>query len=171
MSRAHRAGGRGGFTLVEVLAASAIGAVVTGGTLMAFVTAARLTAERDDPSIVEASGFAQQTIERFRNRIACDDVVWFDASCQPLDIPGRIQSAPGAWTPDPFVNSGGGNYPLGSLSILDVDGDGAYDAAARRCYRAWQVDCDGDGTDGDCYAFEAQVCWRDATGCTCPPMT
>lgn len=64
---------RGGFTLIELLLASMASAVIGGGTLMAFVTAARISANQLTPTVIEATGLAAQTIEKYRSRVARDD--------------------------------------------------------------------------------------------------
>ena len=65
--------GQRGVTLTEVLVASAITSMVAGGTLTAFVTAARIQQATNGPRTVEASGYAQQWLEALRNRVAADD--------------------------------------------------------------------------------------------------
>ena len=78
--------GERGLTLVEIVAASVIGALVAGGTMMAFVTAQKLT--QIASTQVEATYYSQQTLERFRNKIACRQAgegsgdTWFDEACQ-----------------------------------------------------------------------------------------
>jgi len=141
-----------GFTLLEVLVASVIAAVIAGGTMMAFVTAARIGSQQSNPMMAEASGYAQQTLERFRNRVAANS-------------PWPASEADGVWRTDALPAAGG------TESMLNIGG-----VVARRCYRVTPEDCDGDGlradpvTPGeqDCYAVDAKVCWRDLAGCPCP---
>lgn len=135
-----------GFTLVEVLVASVIASVIAGGTMMAFVTAARINRTQSNPDMAEASGYAQQTVERFRNLVA-NDAIWA----------GWIAlNADGAWHDDTLPGGGG------TESIQQPAGTGA-----KRCYRVTPEDADGDGTT-DSYAVSAKVCWKDLTGCPCP---
>ncbi|MBI3322041.1 MAG: prepilin-type N-terminal cleavage/methylation domain-containing protein [Candidatus Omnitrophica bacterium] len=144
-----RSGPTSGFTLIEIVIAAAIGAVVTWGTMAAFVAAARMSRAHDNPGFSEANLYAQQTVERFRNLIACGSP-WFDpVTCQPS------AALPIAWTTH-VLPAGGGTE-----SILHTP--------ARRCYRVTPQDCDGVGGAGDCFSMEARVCWKDLTGCPCPP--
>ncbi len=186
MRRARRRA-NSGFTMFEVLVSSAIGAVIAGGTMTAFVTAARLVKDQDNPVKLEATSYAQQTIERFRNRIACTDPEWFNSvdctstlgvndGADPTDnnVTGGIYDSPPGdispasnqyWAADPLVDEFGAPYAVGSASILDADKDGTIDG--KRCYRAWRADCDGVGGVGDCYALQVKVCWGAVGGCTC----
>ncbi|MBI3330930.1 MAG: prepilin-type N-terminal cleavage/methylation domain-containing protein [Candidatus Omnitrophica bacterium] len=137
-----------GFTLAEVLVASVITAVVAGGTATAFVAAARMTRAQSNPGTAEASVYARQTAERFRNRMACDDP-WFDAACQPTNIPS-------GWNADPLPSP----TAAGSESVLKT--------GARRCYRITPQECDGAPPSGDCLGVEVRVCWNnDFTNCPC----
>ena len=139
--------GIGGFSLLEVLVASVITLVVVVGTAAAFVTAARMTRAQSNTGNIEAAGYARETVERFRNMIACDSP-WFDpATCAPTSIPA-------GWQPDPLPGA------AGSESILAT--------GMLRCYRVTQQDCDGVGGVGDCLAVEARVCWNnDLANCPC----
>jgi hypothetical protein len=128
---------------LELLVASVVSVVVAGGTFMAFVAAARMRGEESNPATAEAAAYAQQTVERFRNRVACQGSPWFDPACNP--------TLPAGWQSDPFVGGGG------TESILT--------GPARRCYQVQPFDCDGDGTDGDCLQMDVTVCWGDLTGC------
>ena len=96
-----------GMTFVELLMASLISAAVGGGTLMAFVTAARISSAQMSPAVAEANGLAAQTIERFRNRVAADDAT----------LGGLVGAG---WQADPLPGG------AGSESIQ---------AGARRCYQ------------------------------------
>ncbi|OGX13803.1 MAG: hypothetical protein A3I71_06180 [Omnitrophica WOR_2 bacterium RIFCSPLOWO2_02_FULL_63_16] len=69
-------------TLVEIVAALVISGVVTVGTLTALTTAVRLMNSVGVQVDPEADGLAQQTLERYRNRIACDDP-WFEGGVTP----------------------------------------------------------------------------------------
>ncbi len=83
--RTTRPLGAAGMTLVEIVAALLIGMLIAAGTLTAFVTAHKLT--QIASTQVEATYYSQQTLERFRNKIACrqagedDQATWFDGSC------------------------------------------------------------------------------------------
>ena len=65
--------GTAGFTFLELMVASVCSAVIGGGTLMAFITAARISSAQLTPAVIEANGLAMQGIERYRNRVAQDD--------------------------------------------------------------------------------------------------
>jgi hypothetical protein len=124
------------------LAASLIASVVAGGTMMAFVTAARISRQQSSPLASEANGFAQQTLEGIRNKVA-DDSTW-------------LSSRAGlGWVDDPMGGAGGTE----SITTL----------SPKRCYRVTPEDCDGvGGTANDCYAVNVAVCWNDLASCPCP---
>lgn len=140
---------RGGFTLAEVLISSFIGAVVTAGTMAAFVAAARMLRDQADFASAEATAYAVQTLERLRNQVACDSP-WFTPPCSATNLPTN-------WTTDPFQAFDGSAYDGGTESMLK-----APPGPARRCYRV-RSDC-----GGDCYRAEVAVCWADTSGCPCP---
>ena len=72
---------------------------------------------------------AQQSLEKFRNMVACD-TSWFDpASCQGL----------GAGGPDAL--------PLGALY------------GGTRTYTVTPANCDGVGGSGDCFKVVTKVSW------------
>ena len=139
---------RAGFTLAETLVASVVGALIAGGTMMAFVSSARMMQDQDSAAIAEATWYVHETAERFRNRIACattaDPRNWYDAVCNP--------TLPAGWQQDSLPVSGG------SESILSSPG-------AKRCYQVTQNDCDEDGVNGDCLAIQVRICWN---GSACP---
>ena len=133
-----------GFTLVEVLVASVIASVVAGGTLASYVAAARMMRAQSNPASGEAAGYAQDTIERYRNSVACDNAAWFNpANCAP--------ALPAGWQAD--LLPGGG----GTDSILNT--------GARRCFRLTPQNCDTNPADNDCIQIDVQVCWN---GAPCP---
>jgi len=132
-----------GFTLVEVLVASVIASVVAGGTMMAFVTAARINSTQSNPEMTEASGYAQQTVERFRNLVA-NDATW---------SAWLVANADGVWH----------NDALPPPSGLPTD-ESILEKGAKRCYRVTQETV---VVPGDAYAVSAKVCWKE-TGCLCP---
>ena len=138
-----------GFTLIEIIVASLIAALIAAGTMTAFMTAARIMRAQGHPGTAEAAGYAQGTIERFRNMIACDSP-WFDpTSCSPdTDFPTT-------WTDDPLPT-----VEAGSESILSVPG-----ATRRYCFTI--EDCDQDGAAGDCYALHVKMCWFETS---CPAV-
>ena len=97
---------RSGMTLVEIIVAAVLTALVAGGTMIAFVTAAKMS-RRGGSSQAEAAFYAQQTVEKFRNKVACRQPsesapqtdpqnpagdTWFNASCQ--------SDAPTGWQED-----------------------------------------------------------------------
>ena len=135
--------------------ASVIASVVAAGTLAAFVSAARITQRQNSPEHAEASGYAQQTLERIRNAVAAiapPVTTWFQ------------DNATGMWIDDPLPGGGG---------TESIQGHGA-----KRCYLVTPQDCDNDGTpadptanppaEEDCYSVSVQVCWRDLGTCQCP---
>lgn len=141
-----------GFTLTEVLVASAIGAVVAGGSMIAYVAAARMMRAPGVPSADEAVVYARETLETYRNMIACDSPWFVAATCAPVLGPPMD----GNWIADPWLPP---PPRPGVESILNT-------STPKRCYRVIKRDCDGDGTDGDCFNVDAQVCWN-GTACPC----
>ena len=122
-----------GASLIEVLVGSVIGAVLVAGLMAAFLTALRIS--ESGSGNVEAASLAQQTLERFRNMIACgqsNPVEWFDTSCNATSLP------PPNW-PDPLA--GGAMY------------------GGTRVYTVTPDDCDGVGGAGDCFKVVATVSW------------
>jgi len=116
-----------GLTLIEIIVATVIGALVAGGTLMAFATSAKF-ATQVAPNRAEAAALAQQTLDRFRNFVAEGDP-WL---------------APTPWTDDAI--------PTGPLPSIANFGPS-------RQYKVDPLDCDGDGTPGDCYQVQVKVQW------------
>ena len=106
----------GGFTLAEVLVVSTITSLVVGGTLAASVTAARMQRVQNGPALAEASGYAQELLESFRNRVGKDDTFFPTAATAHL------------WTTSSLPASGG------SESILSQ--------SPKRCYRVTSA-CSG----------------------------
>ena len=135
-----------GFTLIEVVVGSVISAMVVGGTMAAFVAAGRMLRQSDSGAVAEATGFAEQTLERLRNMIACDSA-WFQAPCAPNLPAGQVA--------DPLVTADGRPYTGGTESIL---GQGP----VRRCYQV-TPDC-----NGNCFRVNVNICWGDLATCTCP---
>ncbi len=138
--------GTQGFTMLEVLVASIVGALIAGGTMMAFVTAARISRNETGPDSAEASAYARETLERLRNDVAADpSPSWFQANAglgwQPDTIP--LPPAPGD------CPTAGKNQ-----SILCR-------GPVTRRYKVTAEDCDGVGGTGDCYAVSVKVCWDD----------
>lgn len=129
---------RSGITLVEILIAALVGVMIAGGTMLAFVSAKKTSVGA--AGVVEAADFAQQTIERFRNKIACDNSDWFTAATCATTLP----AAP-AWTADGLPAS------PGPLSMIGQGGI--------RRYQVTPLDCDNDGTVGDCFQVDANVRW------------
>lgn len=134
-----------GFTLIESLAASMIVPVVVGGTLAAYVTAARLAQSQDEGATVEALSYARQFLEEARNHVAKDDG-WF------------ASQAGQGWhvTPDSLPAPG----TTGTSSIVMFGAVRKFCVAPR--------DCDGDNTTGDCHAVHVRVCWQGIAAGNCP---
>jgi prepilin-type N-terminal cleavage/methylation domain-containing protein len=110
-----------GVTLIEILVAMVILGVLAGGTLMVFLTAIQVAKQA---GIGQGTIFlAQQTAERFRNKIACQQLgeaasdTWYGAG--PVCAP----------TP-----------PVGAQT----------DLVTGATYEVTPVDCDGDAIVGDC---------------------
>ena len=121
-----------GMTLIEVLAAAVIGTVLVGGVMAAFLTAMRLGQQGGGTS--EAATYAQETLERYRNHIACDDAAWFNpATCA-------------------FAG------PVGGTPAPALPGGALYGTAART-YTVTAADCDGVGGPGDCFKVVTTVTW------------
>ena len=128
-----------GFTLIEMLAAAVILAMLAGGTLMSFVTASRIASQNTDRT--EAGYLAQQTLEKYRNRIACsvdateagNKLAWYDnsAACLHNEPPGLNNESLPVTTPATVATS--------------------------RKFWVNPIDCDGDGTTGDCLSIKVQV--------------
>jgi len=142
MTRSRRE--RGFITLAEVLVASAITSIVAAGLMGVFVAAARLHRVDGSPSAAEASAFGEQTMELFRNMVACDSA-WFDpTTCGPG------AGLPATWTDLPLPGGGGTETMRG--------------AGAVRRYCVTPRECDGVAPAGDCYTVRVTVCW-DGTSC------
>ena len=143
--RMRRFARRSGLTLVEVVIASLVVAVVAGGTMMAFIASATMTGPysptgpQDLPSLAEANDLAQQLVESQRNEVVA----------QGSTLPGQVALG---WQTVTMP-------AVGSASRL---------TGARRCYRVVNADCDGVGGPGDCFGIQAKVCWNNLTGCPCP---
>lgn len=126
-----------GLTLMEILIAALIGVVAAGGMMVATTMSQKTSAGA--VGVVEAADFAQQTIERFRNKIACDDIDWFNApDCTAAGLPA-------GWTADDLPPA------TDTLSMLAQGGT--------RQYQIAEFDCDEDGQVGDCYKVESKVSW------------
>lgn len=128
-----RAAPRRGYTFLEVLLSAVIVSVVAGGTMMAFVTAARISRASNPAGYAEASYYAQQTIEQFRNRVA-------DQSSDPW----LSTNAGKGWQADLLPAPPGKNDPI-------------LDASPKRCYQV------NTACGGACYQVDVQVCWTGAS--------
>lgn len=125
-----------GVTLIEIIAASVIGTLLAGGTMMAFVLAAKNA--RTSLIEVEAAGLAQQTLEKYRNKIACDSG-WYapaDPACDPTTLP--------------LANTDDALLP--GTPLLEYGGT--------RKYTVTQADCDGNLVPGDCLQVKVKVEWN-----------
>ncbi|HEX9780403.1 MAG TPA: prepilin-type N-terminal cleavage/methylation domain-containing protein, partial [bacterium] len=58
-----------GFSLMEVLIASVLAAVVAAGTLASFVASARITGNYNASTMAEAGGISMQIVEKFRDNV------------------------------------------------------------------------------------------------------
>lgn len=146
---------QGGFTLAELLMASAIASVIAAGTMSAFVAAARMQRGAAGPRDAEAAFLAQQFLDALRNRVAADST-WF-ASAAAASSSGWISD-------DALIEDAPGMDPIAAAASLLNTG-----AGARRCYQVIPADCDGDGSAvDDCHQVQVTVCWNDLTSCPCP---
>ena len=137
-----------GITLLEVLVAAVIATVVVGGAMTAFLSATKVSKVSSEEA--GSAAYAQQTIERFRNKIACRQSTelatdtWFDSACAPA-VPSTALSP--SWETD------------GDLSGSGLPG-------ATRQYQVVAVDCNGDSdaSDGidDCLQVTSKVHWAPA---------
>ena len=147
-----------GFTLIEIIAAAAVAAVVAGGSMLALVAASRMMRQGDTPAIAEAGGYAQQTIEKFRNMIACDSPWFTPGTCTPNLAPGGM---PTNWVEDPLPD----RDPANTESFLDLAA--ATPKTARRCYRVRSRDCDAGASPDDCFEIEVKVLWNQTPAPAC----
>lgn len=127
-----------GMTFMEVLVSAVLAALIVGATMSAFVAALNIALGWKGPVLqAKAAAFTQQTLERFRNKIACRQSsessadTWYDASC--------AAAPPSGPQPDPLPS---GALPAGS-----------------RQYTVTPVDCDGVGGSGDCLQVRVKVQW------------
>lgn len=127
-----------GITLIEMLAAAMILSMLAGGTLMGFATASRISTQTSGRT--EAGYLAQQTLEKYRNRVACaltsgeasSKTAWYDdIACAPNVPPGtQVEGIPATTPPS---------------------------TASSRKYWVSPVDCDGVGGAGDCLEVRVEV--------------
>lgn len=132
-------GANRGFTLLEVLVGSVIFTVMVGGMALAFATAMQLVNKA--PRDTEALLLAHQTIERYRNKVACRQPgetpadTWFTGACAP--------DAPAGWTSDPVpagaASTVGGQNPLRQYQVTptDIDRDGQTDYVVVKVTMRW----------------------------------
>ena len=135
-----------GVTFIEVLVAAVIGSLLAGGTLLAFLLSAKLA--RDAVTMSEATDYATETVEKFRNQIACDDP-WFNDSpdCNFQTVDGNL---PQASTPDLLPP----DVPTSALLSFNNSDD--------RRYRVQPADCDG-VAGNDCYLVTVTLTWAPPT--------
>ena len=137
---------RAGVTLFEVIVAAVIVLLVVGGTMMAFLTASQIS-RRGSTTNTEAAFYAQQTMERLRNKVACrqggerQDEAWNGPTCNP--------DPPLGWQTDLL--------PPVTPAIPGSITNPAYSAS--RQFRVEPWDCDGNGTPDDCYRVTTKVEW------------
>ena len=127
-----------GMTLIEIVVAALLAALLAGGTMMTFVSATKGVHHSSDRG--EATFLALQTLEGYRNHVACrqsteaQNQTWYDASCQS-------------------------DAPRGNIEALPTDADLAKFPNATRQYQTTPLDCDGDGIVGDCLQMTVKVHW------------
>jgi prepilin-type N-terminal cleavage/methylation domain-containing protein len=127
-----------GFSLVEVLVASVLAAVVAAGTMASFVTSARITRWHNATTMSEAGGHSLELLEQFRNVVGADATGDFFKD-----------NAGAGWLPIPIGTI------KGTTSALSVTHQ-----AATREYKVTAIDCDGVGGTGDCYALSVKTDWE-----------
>ena len=123
-----------GITILESLMGAVIIGLVVAGTMTAFVTAIAIA--RNAIFATEGAAFAVQTIERFRNHIACDDAWLNPANC------GFAAAIP--WTADPLPGGALGSTLPGGVRVYrvtpgpdDFDGDGLPDYLVVNVQVSW----------------------------------
>ena len=126
-----------GFTLIEVLAASIVLALLAAGTLLAFLAATKISAQSHQNA--EAAYLAQQTLERYRNQIACDSHD-FDGVPEPAE----------EWVDDD-CNS--------VANFTKIDGGQPPPGYTQRDYQVQAQDCTGDNVN-DCFLVTATISWQ-----------
>ena len=130
---------RSGVTLVELIAASVAVALLAAVTLIAFLTSARISSQSNQH--VGAAYLLQQTIERFRNQVACDNTGI---------VPGAAGAAP-QW------------FGANCASVADFQVNETPPAGyTTRDYKVQAVDCDQDAANPnvpDCFEVTATVHW------------
>ena len=116
-----------GASLIEILVGAVIAAVLVGGLMGAFLTAVRISARGGGNT--EAAALAQQTLERLRNKVACDSGWFGGGNCGA--------TPPAANSADPLLG--------GALN------------GGTRTYTVTPANC-GSGP-GDCLKVVAKVSW------------
>lgn len=110
-----------GLTLIEIVIASIIGGLIAAGTMQAFIAAIRISRLGSQNS--QVAFLAQETIERLRNNIACDNAGWFNpADCDQGVTQVAVDDTPAGvsglnWRRFSVV-------PDNNTASLDLDGDG-----------------------------------------------
>ena len=117
-------------TLIELTAAAVIGSLIAGATMMAFMTATKVS--RQSSTQRDLMPAAQETLEKYRNRIACDDP-WFNPATCVMAAQNAVAEA------------------LTAPSLLAMGGT--------RDYTMTPADCDGDTVVGDCYRASVHINW------------
>ena len=140
-----------GMTMVELLVATAIVALVLLGTMSALVTAARIGSRQNGPLYASAASTAQYTLEAARNQVGVDPTTrqsnkWF------FD---RRQTAPQPWS----------NW----TDDDDLRVDPSTGGGITRKYLVQQLNCDGVAGLDNCYAVTVRTCWNDPNPATCGP--
>ena len=128
---------------MEIMVSTVIGGLMAGGVMLAFLTSMKLSGGASN--IAEAAFYTQQTLERFRNKIACRQTgegatdTWYDTSCNPASP----------------IDAGPQNDVLPGTAPIKVN------FGATRQYQVTSVDCDGVGGAGDCLQVEAKGTWTE----------
>jgi hypothetical protein len=115
--------------------ASIIAAIVVTGTMASFVASARMTHRANVTTTTEAAAQTAQVLEELRNNVAADSTFFQD-------------NAGGGWQALALTGTGSTHH----LSVEQQRNMGAQ-------YQVTALDCDGDGTVGDCHAVTVETAW------------
>lgn len=108
----RRTRGRGGFTLIEVIIASILLAIVTAGIAVFFMHMVRGSQEMD--LLTKGLQFSREKLEEMRT---------VDVTVLP-DGPGAVETLPGGFQRQIFVSTPYSEYPSAKLVRCEVTWDG-----------------------------------------------
>ena len=140
MSAIIRQGARG-MTLIEIIAATVVIAVVLLGTMTAFITAARIVGKENLFALAEANGLLRETADERRNG------VYRGTST----VQGMVGSG---WQMVETINTP--DLPHGKRCLMVTDNANYDPSCAPNC-----------ACSGNCYEIKATVCWNNEPTCPC----